>query len=140
MSERAPAIAAFLEGVRSGEWQAMESHYCPGVFFTGTVPQWYFTVQGSQGVISKMGDWFPFQADVSDVHVMTAQDGAVIEFERRWLRPAADGDGELEAVGVRQAHVFLLDDDGRIREQHGHCAGIWSAATFAEAKRTLAAG
>lgn len=133
MSETVPAIDAFLEGVRSGEWQGVERHYHPDVFFKGTVPQWYFTLRGSQDVVAKMGDWFPHESEVSDIHVMTAADGAVVEFERRWQRPSG------EEVGVRQAHVFRLDDDGRIREQHGHCAGIWGAATFQEAELALAA-
>lgn len=133
MSETVSAIAAFLESVRSGGWQGMERHYHPDVFFKGTVPQWYFTVLGSQDVIAKMGDWFPHEAEVSDVHVMTAVDGAVVEFERRWQRPSG------EQVGVRQTHIFRLDDEGRIREQHGHCAGIWDAATFQAAERALAA-
>jgi SnoaL-like domain len=138
MSEQLTAIDAFLEGVRTGEWGAMAPHYHPTAMFKGTVPRWYFTVQGRDDVVRQMGEWFPLTSDVSDLHVMTTGEGAVVEFERHWVRPAEDDSNDGEQVGVRQAHIFHLDEDGRIREQHGHCAGIWDAATFAEAEQALA--
>jgi hypothetical protein len=66
---------------------------------------------------------------------MTTSEGAVVEFERHWVRPPQEEAAQSEEVGVRQAHIFRLDEHGRIREQHGHCAGIWDAATFAEVAR-----
>lgn len=138
MSAPQSAIDAFLDSVRSGEWQNMGRHYHPDITFRGTVPRWYFTVNGRDGVVRQMEEWFPHEADVSDTHVMVTPDGAVVEFERHWLRPVDTEGGADEEVGVRQAHIFRLNAEGQIYEQHGHCAGIWDAATFAEAERALA--
>jgi hypothetical protein len=131
MNANAEAIAAFVEGVRTGEWEPLEEHYHPDVKFHGTVPRWHFPVRGRPDVIEQMGKWFPYAAELNDLHVTPTEDGAVVEFERRWQRPG-DGEAEPEEVGVRQAHVLRLDAEGRIIEQRGHCAGIWDAATFAE--------
>ncbi len=138
MSVKSPAIEAFLEGVRTGDWQSMGQHYSPAATFKGTVPRWYFTVKGASDVTRQMADWFPCPAVVRDLYVNSTDDGAVVEFERRWTQPGDGDDGQAEEVGIRQAHVFYLDPDGRIREQHGHCAGIWDAATFAEAAQANA--
>jgi hypothetical protein len=140
MSEKFPAIAAFLEGVRTGEWQSMEQHYHPDAVFKGTVPRWYFSVHGRPELVREMGEWFPHTAEVSDLNVVMTENGAVVEFERHWLRPPGEESAEAEEVGIRQAHIFRLDEDGLIREQHGHCAGIWDSATFAEVERANAAG
>lgn len=135
MSETPTAVDAFLDGLRSGDWSVMGSHYHDDVTFKGTVPRWYFTVTGREAVMAKMEDWFPLAAEVSDVHIMTTDEGAVVEFERHWVRPPELTDTEPEEVGVRQAHIFRVDADGRIYEQRGHCAGIWDAATFAEVEQ-----
>ncbi|MEZ4522957.1 MAG: nuclear transport factor 2 family protein [Thermomicrobiales bacterium] len=138
MSEHVPAVAAFLDGLVSGEWQPMEPHYRDDVIFQGTVPRWYFAIEGRQNVIEQMGGWFPFSGELSDLQVMENGEGAVVEFERRWLRPSDSSAAGNETVGVRQAHIFLFDEEGRIREQHGHCAGIWDNATFEEIEQAHA--
>lgn len=132
------AVDAFLTGVRSGVWQDMGAHYHADAVFSGTVPRWHFVVRGSEAIVRQMEEWLPLEAKVTDVHVQTGADGASVEFERRWSRPPTESAGP-EEIGVRQAHIFRFDSDGRIVEQHGHCAGIWDAATFAEVEQALSA-
>lgn len=129
MSTSPAAVQAFVEGLRTGDWRDIGRHYAPDAVFDGTVPRWHFAFQGVDKVVEELGRWFPQPASLTYLNVVETVDGAVVEFERRWQRPLPDSG--CEGVGIRQMHVLRLDENGRIVEQHGHCAGIWDDATFA---------
>jgi hypothetical protein len=129
MNASPAAVQAFIEGLRTGDWQDVRQHYAPDAIFDGTVPRWHFALRGVDTVVEELGRWFPRAACLTHLNTVETIDGAVVEFERRWQRPLPEGGSE--SVGIRQMHILHLDERGRIVEQHGHCAGIWDDATFA---------
>jgi hypothetical protein len=89
-----------------------------------TVPNWRFSVRGSEPVGAELGRWYAHPGAFDSVSRVTLPDGELVQFDLSWLE-----DGTPHAV--HQAHVLTVSDDRIIRDT-AWCGGRWSAAALAE--------
>jgi hypothetical protein len=115
-------LAALIESLRSGNFDQLRPHLAPETVFDATVPGWRFLLRGPESIVRQLHHWWPTPAELPFSRVTPTTEGAVVEFERRWL-----GDGGLR--GCRQVHILVLDGE-RVREMRVTCAGEWDEETL----------
>ena len=89
------------------------------------MPDWRFTVRGSEAVARQYGAWFAVRAALENWSGCRCAGGAVITYLLTW-----------EESGVPQAahhcHMLRFDGEGCIARDRIFCGGRWDAARLAE--------
>ena len=124
--------AVLIESLRSGNFDQLRPHLAPESVFDASVPGWRFRLQGPESIVRQLHHWWPTPAELPSYRVTPTAEGAVVEFERRWL-----GDDGLR--GCRQVHVLVLDGE-RVREMRVTCAGEWDEQTLRDVDHELGHG
>jgi hypothetical protein len=117
-------VDRFLEAIGAGA--GVPAHLlAPDVVLDATVPDWRFSVRGSEAVARQYGQWFAAAAEFEELERMPVAGGEVVTYLLTW-----------EESGVPQAahhcHVLRFDGDGDIVQDRFFCGGRWDAARLAE--------
>jgi hypothetical protein len=97
-----------------------------------TVPNWRYTVTGSQKIEAELARWFADPGRFEEFTVTTLPGGALLQFVLTW-----EEDGEPHMC--HQAHLLTLRD-GLIASDTAWCGGRWGAALQAEMADAAAGG
>jgi hypothetical protein len=120
------AIDRFLDAVTSATVPtAAPEIYAPDAVLDAVVPNWRFTVQGSQAVADTYAGWFADPGRFEELRRVALPDGELVEYTLTWEENGVPHAG-------RHVHVLTLDAAGRITADHVWCGGRWDAALLAE--------
>lgn len=117
------AVDRFLACVTSGAGIA-EDVFAEDAVFDATVPQWRYSLHGSQPIREQLGRWFDHPGTLEELERLPTDDGEVVRFQVTWTIA-----GELQAA--HQAHVLHVRGD-RIVSDTAWCGGRFTAERLAE--------
>ena len=117
-------VDRFLDAIGAGA--GVPGHLLAAdIVLDATVPDWRFTVRGSEAVGRQYGAWFAIPAAFEELERLPVAGGEVITYLLTW-----------EENGVPQAahhcHVLRFDEEGCIARDRFFCGGRWDAARLAE--------
>lgn len=119
-----PTVDRFLDAIGAGAGVPVHV-FAAEMVLDATVPDWRFTVRGSEAVARQYGEWFADPATFEELERMPVAGGEVISYLLTW-----------EEHGVPHAahhcHLLRFDGDGRIAQDRFFCGGRWDAARLAE--------
>ncbi len=117
------AVTRFTHAVETASIPQAGS-FAPGVVLDATVPNWRYTVQGSDRVETELSRWFADPGRFDELSVTPLADGALVRFVLTW-----EEGGEPHMC--HQAHLLEVHDD-LITRDTAWCGGRWGAALQAE--------
>jgi hypothetical protein len=117
------AIDRFVQAIEHAEIPG-SSVFAPDAVLDATVPNWRYTVNGSENVESELARWYADPGRFEDLSVTEISGGALLRFVLTW-----EEGGEPHMC--HQAHVLTLRD-GLIERDVAWCGGRWGAALQAE--------
>ena len=117
-------VDRFLDAISGGA--GISAHLLAAdTVLDATVPDWRFTVRGSDAVARQYGAWFAVPAAFEELERLPVGDGEVITYLLTW-----------EENGVPHAahhcHVLRFDGNGCIIQDRFFCGGRWDASRLAE--------
>ena len=117
-------VDGFLDAIGGGA--GVPAHLLAAdMVLDATVPDWRFTVRGSEAVARQYGVWFAVRAAFEELERLPVGGGEVVTYLLTW-----------EENGVPHAahhcHVLRFDGDGCIAQDRFFCGGRWDAARLAE--------
>lgn len=123
--ELPPAVARFVRGLETGDWNGMEDALTPDVRYDASVPEWHYQYEGAARVAQDYreewsGRWV---WELVEQHASRTTDGLVLDIEVHG-RPHGSSSDSPAAVVCRLANIFRLDGD-RIAEHRFYCCGEW---------------
>ena len=127
----ADAITRFTEAVESASI-AGAGAFAPGMVLDATVPNWRYTVQGSDRVEAELSRWYADPGHFEEPSVTPLPTGALVEFVLTW-----EEHGEPHMC--HQAHLLEVRG-GLITKDTAWCGGRWDAALQAEMAEAAAGG
>ena len=128
VTDTTDAIGEFLAGIENAALPP--EAFCDDVVLDATVPNWRFSVRGSDAVRAELGKWYADLGRFDELERRPIDDGEVVEFSLSWQE-----DGVPHSC--HQAHLIHLRD-GRIASDTVFCGGRWPGpllAEMAEARR-----
>jgi hypothetical protein len=117
------AVTRFTHAVETASIPAA-GVFAPGAVLDATVPNWRYTVQGSDRVEAELGHWYADPGRFEEVAVTPLPGGALVQFVLTW-----EEHGEPHMC--HQAHLLEIHDD-LITKDTAWCGGRWGAALQAE--------
>ena len=125
------AVSEFLEAIESAQVVTCKA-FADTVELDATVPNWRFSVRGSEHVRAELARWYADPGHFEDVRRSPLPTGELVEFTLCWLEQ-----------GVPHAchQVHVLDcADGKIASDRAWCGGRWPASLLAEMAAAARAG
>ena len=121
------AVDRFVEALAGASMgrDEMASVFAAGTELDATVPNWRFTVKGSERVRAQLADWFRDAGRYEELRRTLLPGGELVEFTLGW-----EEGGVPHAA--HQAHVLQIDAEGRIAADRMWCGGRWPASLLAE--------
>ena len=117
-------VDRFLDAI--GDGAGVPAHLLAAdVVLDATVPDWRFTVGGSEAVARQYAAWFAAPAAFEELERLPVSDGEVLTYLLTWQE-----NGVPHAA--HHCHVLRLDGDGCIAQDRFFCGGRWNAARLAE--------
>jgi hypothetical protein len=117
------AVDRLLAAIEAGT-PPPEDVFGDDVVVDATVPNWRFSVRGSDAVRDQLAGWFRDPGRFEELSRQPLPGGELVEFTLTW-----------EEHGVphacHQVHVLSVGD-GRIRADTAFCGGRWPASLLAE--------
>lgn len=95
------------------------------IVLDATVPDWRFTVRGSEAVARQYGVWFAVPAGFEELERLPVAGGEVVTYLLTWEENGVPH-------GAHHCHVLRFDGDGCIAQDRFFCGGRWDAARLAE--------
>ena len=118
------SVDRFLDAIGAGTGVPAQV-LAEDIVIDATVPDWRFTVRGSQAVARQYREWFAVPAKFEELERFQVTGGEVVTYLLTW-----------EENGVPHAahhcHVLRLDGNGCIAQDRFFCGGRWDAARLAE--------
>ncbi len=117
------AVDQLLDAIAAGDLAGCTS-FADDAILDATVPNWRFSVTGSEAVRAELSRWFATTGTFEELTRIDIPGGELVTFTLRW-----EEDGVPHAA--HQAHVLTLDGATITRDQ-AWCGGRWPAALLAE--------
>jgi hypothetical protein len=117
------AIDRFVRAVEHAEIPGSGA-FAPDAVLDATVPNWRYTVSGSENIETELARWYADPGRFEDLSVTEIAGGALVRFVLTWEEAG-------EPHMCHQAHVLTLRD-GLIERDVAWCGGRWGAALQAE--------
>jgi hypothetical protein len=125
------AVTRFIRAVETASIAAAAA-FAPEVVLDATVPNWRFTVRGSERVEAELGGWFSDPGRFEELSVTPVPAGALVQFVLTWEEAG-------EPHMCHQAHLLEVAGD-LITRDTAWCGGRWGAALQAEMAEAAAGG
>lgn len=103
------------------------------IVLDATVPNWRFTVRGSQAVARQYGRWFAVPAAFEELERLRVAGGEVVTYLLTW-------EENRVPHAAHHCHVLRFDGHGCIAQDRFFCGGRWDAAQLAEMAAAERAG
>jgi hypothetical protein len=116
-------IDQLLEAIVQGNLAACPA-FASDVTLDATVPNWRFTVTGSDAVAAELSRWYATPGTFEELSRQALPDGELVTFTLRW-----EEDGVPHAA--HQAHLVTVTGE-RITNDQVWCGGRWPASLLAE--------
>jgi hypothetical protein len=116
-------IDQLLEAIEAGTVEACPA-FASDVILDATVPNWRFTVTGSDAVTTELSRWYATAGTFEELSRTPLPEGELVTFTLRW-----EEDGVPHAV--HQAHLLTVAAE-RITTDQVWCGGRWPAGLLAE--------
>jgi len=116
------AVGKFLAGIEQASLPA--DIFCEDILLDATVPNWRFSVRGTEAVRAELGKWYADLGRFEEVKRSPVEGGEVVEFTLSWQE-----DGVPHSC--HQAHLIRLRD-GRIAKDTVFCGGRWPGPLLAQ--------
>jgi hypothetical protein len=130
MTEIPPAVAQLLRRIETADWTGVDAYLTPDVVYRASVPDWHFSMQGLDDVVAEINTaWTEHPWRFHEQRVTPLANGVLVESELRG-RCAGDENHAPHEEASRNALVFELDDDGRVREIRLTCSGVWDESVI----------
>lgn len=120
----AAAVDAFLAAVAAGTGMPAQL-WAVDATLDATVPDWRFSLRGSQPIAEEYGRWFSAPGTFEELNRLPVPDGEVVTYLLTWTE-------EGVPHAAHHCHTFRFDGAGRISSEVVFCGGRWPASLLAQ--------